>query len=102
VLLVNPVLTVVGVEDEQPISGSGVVGVETLKNLVLLRIGNYTIVDAVTVSEEDLGVNFFLEEESIGKSRVEETCRLLQELNPDVNGNFISKVGKSCLSFLQS
>ncbi|KAJ5329627.1 hypothetical protein N7452_010017 [Penicillium brevicompactum] len=70
---------------------SGVAGVETLKNLVLPGIGGFTIVDPATVTESDLGVNFFLEEESLGKSRAEETCRLLRELNPDVQGYHYSK-----------
>ncbi|KAJ5159493.1 uncharacterized protein N7482_006497 [Penicillium canariense] len=70
---------------------SGVVGVETLKNLVLPGIGGFTIVDPATVTASDLGVNFFLEQESLGKSRAEETCRLLRELNPDVQGYFYSK-----------
>ncbi|OOQ88554.1 putative ubiquitin-like activating enzyme (UlaA) [Penicillium brasilianum] len=70
---------------------SGVVGVEALKNLVLPGIGGFTIVDPATVTESDLGVNFFLEEESLGKSRAEETCRLLRELNPDVQGYSYSK-----------
>jgi amyloid beta precursor protein binding protein 1 len=63
---------------------SGVVGVEALKNLVLPGIGGFTIVDPATVTEADLGVNFFLEDGSLGKSRAQETCRLLRELNPDV------------------
>ncbi|KAE8377008.1 hypothetical protein BDV26DRAFT_264481 [Aspergillus bertholletiae] len=70
---------------------SGVVGVETLKNLVLPGIGGFTIVDPAIVTEADLGVNFFLEEQSLGKPRAAETCRLLQELNPDVEGSFQSK-----------
>ncbi|PWY68411.1 ubiquitin-like activating enzyme [Aspergillus heteromorphus CBS 117.55] len=70
---------------------SGVVGVETLKNLVLPGIGGFTIVDPAVVTEPDLGVNFFLEEASLGKSRAEETCRLLRELNPDVEGTFQTK-----------
>ena len=71
---------------------TGVVGVETLKNLVLPGIGGFTIVDPAIVSEPDLGLNFFLEEESLGKSRAEETCRLLRELNPDVEGSSHAKV----------
>lgn len=71
---------------------SGVVGVEALKNLVLPGIGGFTVVDPARVTEPDLGVNFFVEEESLGKSRAEETCRLLRELNPDVEGFFESKV----------
>ncbi|KAL2222255.1 hypothetical protein M432DRAFT_540833 [Thermoascus aurantiacus ATCC 26904] len=70
---------------------SGVVGVEALKNLVLPGVGGFTIVDPATVTESDLGVNFFLEEESLGKSRAEETCRLLKELNPDVDGDFYNE-----------
>ncbi|PYH42295.1 NEDD8-activating enzyme E1 regulatory subunit [Aspergillus saccharolyticus JOP 1030-1] len=76
---------------EQSTGVSGVVGVETLKNLVLPGIGGFTIVDPALVTEPDLGVNFFLEEESLGKSRAQETCRLLRELNPDVEGNSESK-----------
>jgi len=92
VLLVNPSLSNTDDDQANKVLGTGVVGIEALKNLILPGIGNYTIVDNATVSEEDLGVNFFLEEQSLGKSRAEETCRLLQELNPDVKGNFISKV----------
>lgn len=76
----------------QSTGASGVVGVETLKNLVLPGIGGFTIVDPAIVTEPDLGVNFFLEEASLGKSRAEVTCRLLRELNPDVEGSFRSEV----------
>ena len=72
-------------------SSSSVAGAETLKNLVLPSIGNFTIADSATVAESDLGVNFFLEAESLGKSRAEETLRLIQELNPDVSGHAISQ-----------
>lgn len=65
-------------------SGSGVVGVETLKNLILPGVGSFTIVDEINVSEFDLGVNFFLEESSLGRWRAEETRKFLQELNPEV------------------
>ncbi|GLA62973.1 hypothetical protein AtubIFM54640_004110 [Aspergillus tubingensis] len=79
---------------------SGVVGVETLKNLVLPGVGGFTIVDPAVVTEPDLGVNFFLEEESLGKSRAEETCRLLRELNPDVDGSFYTKTEHKSISEL--
>lgn len=85
------VLLVISDHDKDD-AGSCVLGVEALKNLVLPGIGNFTIVDAATVTEADLGVNFFLEEASLGKSRAQECCRLLRELNEDVNGNFISEV----------
>jgi amyloid beta precursor protein binding protein 1 len=73
-------------------AGPGVVGLETLKNLVLPGIGNFTIQDSAVVSEDDLGVNFFLEEEHLGAFRAEHTCNLLKELNPDVQGNYITEV----------
>ena len=73
-------------------SGAGTVGVETLKNLVLPGVGNFTIVDGKLVEEKDLGVNFFLAEESLGRPRAEECCRYLQELNPEVRGNAINQV----------
>ena len=73
-------------------SGPGVVGVETLKNLILPGVGSFTIIDDAVVDEKDLGVNFFLEESSLGKSKAEESCKFLQELNPEVDGNAIQKV----------
>lgn len=81
------------VNSDGPIDGAntsvgGVAGVETLKNLVLPGVGGFTIVDPATVTETDLGVNFFLEEDSLGQSRAQETCRFLRELNPDVDGDF--------------
>jgi amyloid beta precursor protein binding protein 1 len=44
------------------------------------------------VQEEDLGVNFFLDEDSLGASRAEQTCKYLQELNEDVKGSFVAEV----------
>lgn len=74
--------------------GSYVAGIETLKNLVLPGVGHFTIVDGEKVKEEDLGVNFFLDEDSLGRSRAEETCNFLKELNPEVKGYAIDKVSK--------
>jgi molybdopterin/thiamine biosynthesis adenylyltransferase len=73
-------------------SGPGVVGVETLKNLVLPCIGNFTIQDTAIIGEADLGVNFFLEDEHLGDYRARQTCNLLKELNPDVDGHYITEV----------
>ncbi|KAL2354392.1 hypothetical protein BJ546DRAFT_977148 [Cryomyces antarcticus] len=72
-------------------SGPGVVGVEALKNLVLPGIGQFTILDSSVVAEEDLGVNFFLDESCLGGFRAEHCCNLLKELNPDVQGNFVTE-----------
>ncbi|KAF2866244.1 hypothetical protein BDV95DRAFT_584403 [Massariosphaeria phaeospora] len=79
-------------------SGPGVVGLETLKNLVLPGIGNFTIQDSAVVSEADLGVNFFLEEEHLGGYRAEHTCNSLKELNPDVQGHFVTEPVESWLT----
>lgn len=73
-------------------NGSGVTGIEALKNLVLPGIGQFSILDPSLVTEADLGVNFFLERESLGTFRAEETVRLLQELNPDVKGTAVKEV----------
>lgn len=72
-------------------SGPGVVGLETLKNLVLPGIGNFTILDSAIVQEADLGVNFFLEDGNICGLRAEHTCNYLKELNPDVEGHSITE-----------
>ncbi|KAI5305383.1 argininosuccinate synthetase [Ascosphaera pollenicola] len=86
VLLINTTVPLDG--DNGQMYPAGVAGVEALKNLVLPGVGGFTIIDHATVEEEDLGVNFFLEEESFGKNRGAETCRLLRELNPDVDGDW--------------
>ncbi|KAK0825950.1 hypothetical protein LTR73_006685 [Friedmanniomyces endolithicus] len=72
-------------------SGSGVTGVEMLKNLVLPGIGHFTILDSAVVSEADLGVSLFLEDASLGRFRAAETVRLLMELNPGVQGHAITE-----------
>jgi amyloid beta precursor protein binding protein 1 len=82
-------------------SGPGVVGIETLKNLVLPGVGHFTIQDSAIVSEADLGVNFFLEDEHLGGFRAEHTCNLLTELNPDVEGHFITEVNATVLQVLE-
>ncbi|XP_054901187.1 NEDD8-activating enzyme E1 regulatory subunit [Poeciliopsis prolifica] len=66
-------------------------GTEILKNLVLPGIGAFTIVDGHTVAGEDVGNNFFLSCNSIGKNRAQAATELLQELNSDVSGNFVEE-----------
>ena len=79
-------------------SGSGVVGIEALKNLILPGVGQFTIVDEAEVQESDLGVNFFLKEDSLGKSRAQETCNYLKELNPEVKGSGVREVSRTSSS----
>lgn len=78
-------------------SAAGVVGIETLKNLILPGVGQFTIVDEAKVQESDLGVNFFLAEDSLGKSRAQETRNYLRELNPEVKGYGIREVSRLSL-----
>ena len=47
------------------------VGSETLKNLVLPGVGNFTILDHSNVSIDDIGVNFFVTQSSLGQSRAQ-------------------------------
>ena len=73
-------------------SGSSAAGIETLKNLVLPSVAQFTIADSAKVTEADLGINFFLRSQSLGLPRAEECRQLLEELNPDVQGHTITTV----------
>uniref|UniRef100_A0A8B9F5L6 NEDD8-activating enzyme E1 regulatory subunit n=1 Tax=Amazona collaria TaxID=241587 RepID=A0A8B9F5L6_9PSIT len=66
-------------------------GTEILKNLVLPGVGSFTIVDGNQVSGEDVGNNFFLQKNHIGKNRAQSATELLQELNSDVSGNYVEE-----------
>ncbi|KAK7114181.1 NEDD8-activating enzyme E1 regulatory subunit-like isoform X2 [Littorina saxatilis] len=66
-------------------------GTEILKNVILPGIGSFTIVDGHKVRGEDVGNNFFLLADSIGKSRAQVATELLGELNDDVTGNFVEE-----------
>ncbi|GJN80504.1 hypothetical protein PLIIFM63780_004030 [Purpureocillium lilacinum] len=59
---------------------------EVAKNLVLAGIGSITILDGATVTESDLGAQFFLSEteDPIGKNRAEAASAALRKLNPRV------------------
>ncbi|CAD6499041.1 BgTH12-04695 [Blumeria graminis f. sp. triticale] len=84
-------------------TGSGTVGVETLKNLVLPGVGKFTIIDDAKVCDADLGVNFFLDKNSLGSYRAECCVRHLQELNPEVKGDFHSVLDvRSFKSYLEN
>ncbi|KAG0357502.1 NEDD8-activating enzyme E1 regulatory subunit-like protein [Gamsiella multidivaricata] len=66
-------------------------GCEILKNLVLPGIGQFTVVDQGTVTQNDIGSNFFLDFDSLGSSRARRACELLGELNEDVKGHWVDK-----------
>ncbi|RPA93610.1 hypothetical protein L873DRAFT_1704432 [Choiromyces venosus 120613-1] len=78
--------------------GATAAGCEVLKNLILPSIGRFTVIDDKLVEEADLGINFFLDQDSVGKPRAERTAALLGELNPDVVGGFRSDNLENMLS----
>ena len=55
-------------------------------------IGAFTILDDKITDGEDAGVNFFLDETSIGRPRGEEAYKYISELNPDVRGDYVVQV----------
>ncbi|KAI5249261.1 hypothetical protein E4T43_00694 [Aureobasidium subglaciale] len=59
-------------------------GTEIAKNLILNGIGSLTIVDSEQVTEDDLGAQYFVREEDVGRNRAEAASERLQELNPRV------------------
>ena len=85
--------------------GAGPVATETLKNLVLGGIASFTVVDHKTVTQRDLGNNFFFDQASLGKSRAEAATKLLRELNDAVQGSFsdvnILEILKSSTDFFK-
>ena len=69
-------------------------------------VGSFTIVDGHTVTESDLGNNFFLDASCVGKPRARCVTELLSELNEHVRGSYvedsISVVLESRADFLHS
>ncbi|CEG74689.1 hypothetical protein RMATCC62417_09858 [Rhizopus microsporus] len=57
---------------------------EVCKNLALAGVASITLLDHEEVKEEDLGAQFFLDEDDIGKNRAEASVSSLQALNPRV------------------
>jgi len=65
--------------------GMRALGNEIAKNLVLAGIGSLTILDHENVIEEDLGSQFLITEEDVGKNRAEAAAVELRKMNPRVN-----------------
>ena len=57
---------------------------EIAKNLVLAGIGSMTIQDDQTVVDDDLGAQFFIEEQHIGLNRAQAAAPQIRRLNPRV------------------
>ncbi|KAI2639902.1 hypothetical protein GGS26DRAFT_580490 [Hypomontagnella submonticulosa] len=80
-----------GMEAQQKIQSANIVIItmkalanEIAKNLVLAGIGSLTVVDDQTVTEADLGAQFFLSKENLGQNRAEAAVVQIQKLNPRV------------------
>ncbi|RKP14413.1 NEDD8-activating enzyme E1 regulatory subunit-like protein [Piptocephalis cylindrospora] len=71
--------------------GASALGTETLKNLVLPGIGQFTIMDGALVTEEDVASNFFVTPRDLGAMRAEATTQWLGELNEDVQGHCMNQ-----------
>eukprot|EP01137_Pigoraptor_chileana_P036644 Opistho-2@32587 len=66
------------------VAGMRGLAAETLKNCVLAGVHSVTILDSHIVQWEDLGANFFLSEEDVGKNRAEAAVEKVRALNPMV------------------
>eukprot|EP01084_Bolivina_argentea_P155493 270965_1 len=71
--------------------GSNVAASETLKNCVLPAVGIFTIIDDTDVTISDLGNNFFVTQDDVGKKRAKVVSEWLLEMNPDVSGEAICR-----------
>jgi ubiquitin-activating enzyme E1 len=68
-------------------------GVETAKNLILAGPASVTLYDPTVTRINDLGSNFYLTKEHVGKvSRAEASVTQLRELNPHVKVTTISEL----------
>lgn len=65
--------------------GMKALGNEIAKNLVLAGIGSLTILDHESVTEEDLGSQFLITQEDVGKNRAQAAAIDLRKMNPRVN-----------------
>ena len=55
---------------------------EVVKNIVLAGVGSVTILENEKVKVVDIGANFFLSKEDVGKNRVSAAYENVSELNP--------------------
>eukprot|EP00455_Lapot_gusevi_P037522 TRINITY_DN4203_c0_g1_i1.p1 TRINITY_DN4203_c0_g1~~TRINITY_DN4203_c0_g1_i1.p1 ORF type:complete len:572 (-),score=221.32 TRINITY_DN4203_c0_g1_i1:42-1688(-) len=71
--------------------GASATASEILKNLCLANLGAFTLIDEKKLEESDLGNNFFVEAEGLGKSRAQVVKEMLLEMNPDVRGHHLEQ-----------
>ena len=67
------------------ISGLNGLGAETAKNVILANVKSVTLHDTSVAKLADLGSNFYLSKDDVGKNRAEACRSQFQELNPNVD-----------------
>ncbi|OMJ10390.1 Ubiquitin-activating enzyme E1 1 [Smittium culicis] len=94
-------LYVLGAEAMKKMSASNVLiiglkglGCEIAKNVALAGVKSVTLFDPTPTTIQDLGTQFFLTEQDIGKPRAITTANRLSELNPYVAINYIDSEPK--------
>lgn len=92
-------LYVFGREAQQKLQQSNVLfaglrglGVETAKNVILAGVKSVGLLDHTPVSLSDLGAQFYLTENDVGKQRADVSFPQLQTLNPYVNVHVVSEI----------
>src|SRR5438132_988352 len=78
--------------------GAGALGIEVIKNLALLGVGNVIIVDLDHIEHSNLSRSILFGPEDEGKSKATTAARAARKVYPDlrawgVNGNILGDVG---------
>ncbi|KAF8940471.1 hypothetical protein EDD21DRAFT_333904 [Dissophora ornata] len=66
------------------IAGIRALSNEVCKNIILAGVGSITLLEHESVTEEDLGAQFLLRQEDIGRNRAEAAAEKARHLNPRV------------------
>ncbi|KAG0222050.1 SUMO-activating enzyme subunit 1, partial [Mortierella sp. GBA43] len=66
------------------IVGMRAISNEVCKNIILAGVGSITLLDHETVTEQDLGAQFLVRQEDIGRNRAEAAADNARHLNPRV------------------
>ena len=82
------------------IKGIRGLGIEVSKNIILAGPQKVTIFDNNKITMRELGTNFYLQEEDIGKRRDEVSINKLKELNNNVECNFLSNADKNIIDII--
>ena len=71
------------------IIGSSATAAETLKNLILPNLKRYTVIDDAFVTEADVGNNYFIPENAVGRKRGAVLVERMTEMNSESQGTHI-------------